>query len=139
MALPHRRRLKHYNDEGHAHFVTFSCWKRMQLLSKNRSRRWFLTSLNKALREHDFGCWAYVIMPEHVHLVVVPHRTQYDTGAFLASLKLGVTRVAVKDLKQHYPQFLPKLLDVQPSGRQTYRFWQPGGGVDVILWTDSRI
>jgi putative transposase len=111
----------------------------MQLLTKARTRLWFLASLNHALQEHDFGCWAYVIMPEHVHLVVIPHPQEYDTGAFLSSLKLGVTRVAVKYLKQHNPQFLEKLLDKQPSGRQTYRFWQPGGGMDVNLWTDAKI
>lgn len=139
MSNPHRRRLKHYNDAGHAHFFTFSCWKRLQLLSRDRSRLWFIRSLNKALKQHDFGCWAYIIMPEHVHLVVIPHRHAYSTSDFLSSLKLGVTRAAVKYLKLHHPAFLKKLLDVQPSGRQCYRFWQPGGGFDLNLWTDARI
>lgn len=139
MTSPHRRQLKHYNDEGHAHFLTFSCWKRMPLLSQLRSRLWFIQSLNVALKKYDFGCWAYVIMPEHVHLVVIPHLRVYSMSVFLSSLKLGVTHAAVKYLKQHHPSFLDKLLDVQPSGRQSYRFWQPGGGMGVNLWTDAKI
>ena len=122
MPTPHRRQLKHYNDEGHAHFLTFSYWKRMPLLAQDRSRRWFIDSLNKAMKKYDVGCWAYVLMPEHVHLVVIPHQRVYEMGSLLASLKLGVTHAAVKYLKQHHPLFLRKLLDVQPSGRQTYRF-----------------
>jgi putative transposase len=139
MAVPHRRQLKHYNDQGHAHFITFSCWKRLPLLSKDRSRLWFLRSLNTSLTKHDYGCWAFVIMPEHVHLMVSPHASVYNTGAFLASLKLCVTRAAVKYLQQHTPKFLETLLDVQPSGRRSYRFWRPGGGIDVNLWTDAKI
>ena len=118
MPTRHRRRLKHYDDEGHAHFFTFSCWKRMPLLSKDRSRLWFLNSLTRSLKKYDYGCWAYVIMPEHVHLVVIPHPRVYKAGAFLSSLKLGVTHAAVKYLKQHNPKFLEKLLDAQPSGRK---------------------
>lgn len=139
MPTPHRRQLKHYNDAGHAHFLTFSCWKRKPLLSKDRSRLWFINSLNKVLLKYDFGCWAYVIMPEHVHLLVIPHLQQYQMSAFLSSLKLGVTHAAVKYLKQYNPRFLETLLDVQPSGRKTYRFWQPGGGMDTNLWTDAKI
>lgn len=33
-----RKKLKHYNLPGHAHYLTFSCHKRMQLLSKDRTR-----------------------------------------------------------------------------------------------------
>jgi putative transposase len=64
MSVPHRRQLEHYNDPGHAHFVTFSCWKRLPLPSKDRSRLWFLKSLNASLTKHDLGCWAFVVMPE---------------------------------------------------------------------------
>ncbi len=111
----------------------------MLLLSKDRSQLWFMEALNKSLKKYDFGCWAYVIMPEHVHLLVIPHLKQYQMSSFLSSLKLGVTHAAVKHLKQQHPKFLEKLLDVQPSGRKTYRFWQPGGGFDVNLWIDVKI
>ncbi len=135
----HRRLRRTYNDEGHAHFLTFSCWKRLPLLSKDRSREWFVEALAKSLKEYNFGCWAYVIMPEHVHLLVYPHAREYKMGNWVASLKLLVTHRAVKYLRQHQPSFLEKLLDSQPNGRQAYRFWQPGGGVDVNLWTEAKI
>ena len=139
MGTTHRRKLRHYNDSGHAHFLTFSCWNRMPLLARNRSRHWFTDSLADALEKHDFGCWSSVTMPEHVHLVVAPHQTQYSVSSFLSSLKLGLARPAVAYLKQHDAVFLNKLLDVQPSGRKTYRFWQPGGGIDVNLWTEAKV
>jgi putative transposase len=139
MPPPHRKRCKRYNDLGHAHFFTFSCWKRLPLLSRDRSRQWFIQSLNRSLLKHDIACWAYVIMPEHAHVLLLPRREHYDISAWLRSFKLGVARPALRYLAEHQPAFLKTLEDRQPSGRVSYRFWQPGGGVDVNLWTDTKI
>ena len=136
---PHRKLVKRSNDIGHAHFITFSCWQRQKFLNSDRARGWFIESLNKSLEKHDIGCWAYVIMPEHVHLLVYPRQVKYNISKWQASLKIGVNRLAVNFLKQHNPASLAKLAAPQPDCRITYRFWQPGGGVDVNLWTESKI
>ena len=39
--LPPRRKVKHY-DNGEPHFLTFSCYRRLPLLSKDRTRQWFV-------------------------------------------------------------------------------------------------
>ena len=136
---PIRKLVKRYNDIGHAHFFTFSCWQRQKFLSSDRARQWFIESLNKSLIKHDIACWAYVIMPEHVHLLVYPRQEKYDISKWLGSLKIGVNRLAVNFLKQHNPAGLARMADLQPGGKITYRFWQPGGGMDVNLWTESKI
>jgi len=36
--LRRRKRVRHFDEAGHAHFLTFSCYRRMPLLCKDRSR-----------------------------------------------------------------------------------------------------
>ncbi len=140
MQTPPRRRLcKRYNDPGHAHFLTFSCWKRLPLLARDRCRHWFTEALNASVQQHDIACWAYVIMPEHAHVLLLPRQWEYNISAWMASFKLRVARPALRYLEQNQPSFLKKLEDRQPSGRVSHRFWQPGGGIDVNLWTDAKI
>ena len=74
---PHRKRVKHFDIPGHAHLLTFSCFRRMPFLSKDRTRRWFLEALGAARSALEFDLWAWVIMPEHVHLLIYPRREGY--------------------------------------------------------------
>ncbi len=129
-----RRRRKRYDIPGHAHYLTFSCWRNQPLLTRDRPRGWLLESLEAARRVHPFDLWAWVIMPEHVHLLLLPG-DGVGVGAILKSVKQPVAKAAVSWVRQHRPDFLPRLLDLQPSGRRAYRFWQPGGGYDRNLWT----
>ncbi len=68
----HRKTIKHYNYPGHAHFLTFSCFKRLALLDRERARNWFVQALSEAKEKYEFALWAYVIMPEHAHLIIFP-------------------------------------------------------------------
>jgi putative transposase len=93
-----------------------------------------LDAINVARAVHPFDLWAWVIMPEHVHLLLMQHEGVAIT-AILKSIKQPVAKTAVAWVTKHAPQFLPRMLDFQPSGRRTYRFWQPGGGYDRNIWT----
>ena len=48
-----RKLLKTFNAPGHAHELTFSCFKRLPLLAKDRTRQWFVNALDRARRLHD--------------------------------------------------------------------------------------
>ena len=65
-----RKKVKHFNYTGHAHELTFSCYRRLPLLSRDRTRDWMIEAIDKAPKERDFSVLAYVIMPEHVHIIV---------------------------------------------------------------------
>ena len=67
-----RKRCKRYNVPGHMHHLTFSCLRRQQFLTRSRTPRWFIDALRAALIKHDYSMFAWVIMPEHVHLLVNP-------------------------------------------------------------------
>jgi REP element-mobilizing transposase RayT len=92
MTTPHRKRLKSYNTPGDAHELTFSCYRRLPLLSKDRTRRWFLEALDQARRRRNFYLWAYVIMPEHVHILLWPRDGVYEMRLIRAAIKIPVQR-----------------------------------------------
>jgi putative transposase len=124
------KRCKRYNDPGHAHELTFSCYRRQSFLTGDRARQWFVDAIEMARKRHSFHLWAYVIMPEHAHLLIWPTRSPYDVGSILSTIKLPVTRRAQTFVREHTPKFLERMADVQPNGDVHYRFWQRGGGYD---------
>jgi putative transposase len=130
LSAMHRKRVKSYNEPGHAHELTFSCFRRLPLLSRDRSRRWFVDAMDTARRKCRLLLWAYVIMPEHVHLIVWPQEEKYEMRMIRTVLKVPVQRQALKFLQRRAPKFLDRLADKQPNGEVHYRFWQRGGGYD---------
>jgi putative transposase len=86
--------------------------------------------MESARRELDLSLWAYVIMPEHIHVLLCPRQADYEMRLIRAAFKVPVTRKALKFLRQSAPKFLQRLRDVQPNGKVSYRFWQRGGGYD---------
>ena len=97
-----------------------------------------LDALQLARDQGQYDLWAYVIMPEHVHVVLLPHSGE-KISAILTTLKQSVSKKALHWLRENRPEFLPKLEDVQPNGRRHARFWQRGGGYDRNLRTIADI
>jgi putative transposase len=61
--------LKRHYGQGDLHFVTFCCYHRRRYLTV-RARNLFLRMLEEARKKFDFRLIGYVIMPEHVHLLI---------------------------------------------------------------------
>jgi putative transposase len=130
MTLPHRKTVKSYEEPGHAHELTFSCFRRMPLLNRDRTRQWFIDALDATRKRRNLALWAYVIMPEHVHVLLYPRDVVYKIRHIRTGFKVSVQRKALTYLRDHAPQFLSRLRDEQPNGKVHYRFWQRGGGYD---------
>jgi putative transposase len=125
----YRKKLKHFDVPGEAHFLTFSCYHRLALLSKDRTRRWFLEALGEARDRQSFDLWAWVLMPEHVHLLVNPRLPVYSVSRILHAIKKPVATRAIRYLELHAPHYLPRLTVVNRQ-RVYRRFWQAGAGYD---------
>ena len=93
-------RLKRYQDQGHYHFLTFSCYHRLPYLNNDHSRTTFLNILETLRQRHQFFLFGYVLMPEHVHLLLTEPKTQ-SLGTTLSVFK----RETSKHLKGDRPQF----------------------------------
>jgi putative transposase len=127
-----RKKVKHYDRPGDAHFLTFSCYRRLPLLSKDQTRHWFIEALTAARAKHEFDLWAWVIMPEHVHLLIGPGQGDASIAEILASIKRPVGYNAIQFLKKDSPVFLERLT-VNNKARTYHHFWQPGPGHDKNL------
>ena len=62
--------LKRYYGSHDLHFITFSCYHRLPLLSESKARDVFLAKLEETRQKYKFRVAGYVVMPEHVHLLL---------------------------------------------------------------------
>ncbi len=60
-------RLQH---SGQTHFVTFSCYRRQARLNNAAICDLFLKTLEKTRQQFSLCVYGYVVMPEHVHLLL---------------------------------------------------------------------
>lgn len=85
--------LKRYQQEGDDHFITFSCHHREPYLNTPHSRDIFLDSLELTRQRYNFHVLGYVVMPEHVHLLIgEPLDREIPLSRALQSLKLSVSK-----------------------------------------------
>ncbi len=91
----YRKTCKRHNEPGHAHYLTFSCFHRQPFLDRDRAREWMVQAMELARRTHDLELWAYVIMPEHVHLIIFPRQESYSIAAILNTIKQSVSKKAL--------------------------------------------
>ncbi len=52
------------------HFITFTCYRRQAFLDATRAKNVFERSLEQTRRSYRFDVIGYVVMPEHVHLLL---------------------------------------------------------------------
>jgi len=124
-----RRKRRAYNQPGHAHELTFSCYQKFKFLKADRTNRWLAEAIEQMRGKLDVALWAYVFMPDHVHLVIYPRRPSYSVSEILRAIKEPVSRQAVTFLTEHAPDWLSRI--THGRGQKTERhFWQPGGGFD---------
>jgi putative transposase len=131
----YRKRCKRYDVAGHSHYLTFSCFRRQAFLERDRTRRWLAEAIIRAKDKHGFRIFAWVFMPEHVHVLIKPEREGYRMKKILASMKLPVAIWARAWVLENVPTFMRCMLDVQPNGKRAVRFWQRGGGYDRNIYT----
>ena len=55
---------------GELHFITFSCYRRLPLLGSARARNTFVLILDEVRDRYGMALVGYVLMPEHVHLLI---------------------------------------------------------------------
>jgi len=83
------KRIRH-QQTGQFHFLTFSCYRRRAYLSAAAAMDLFEDALERARRRYLFAVAGYVVMPEHVHLLVSEPRHALLSTAIRA-LKLSVS------------------------------------------------
>jgi len=84
--------LRRFQQTRQLHFITFSCYRRQPKLGTARSRDVFEISLERARRAYGFCVLGYVVMPEHVHLLVSEPEGR-PLSVALQAVKQSVSRI----------------------------------------------
>jgi len=95
-----RGNLRRYYDAGNFHFITCSCYRRPPLLGTARRRDLLLTVLEQVRRRYQFVVAGYVIMPEHIHLLISEPQVK-TPSTVMQALKLGFARRVIAEAGRH--------------------------------------
>ena len=64
------RGLRRFQQSGESHFLTFSCYRRRPNFDSPGAYDLFVQCLEDMRRRFAMRIYGYVVMPEHVHLLV---------------------------------------------------------------------
>jgi len=126
-----RRNFKRYYGAGNLHFITCSCYRRQPMLGTTRRRDLFLTVLEQVRRRYGFVVVGYVIMPEHIHLLIgEPEKKNPST--VMQAIKLGFARRVLAQAKRRSNPSQARLFDPIPQHVWQKRFY------DFNVWTEKK-
>jgi len=95
--------LAHFQQSGQLHFLTFSCFHRRPNFAGYGERSTFERSLERVRRAYELQVYGYVVMPEHVHLLV-SEPARRDLAHALQALKQSVARTLALRAKDPFWQ-----------------------------------
>jgi putative transposase len=116
------RDLKRFYGSGDLHFITFSCHQRRPLLTAKR-RDLVLRALEQTRTQYELVVAGYVVMPEHVHLLLSEPRKQ-NLSVAIKALKQGVSRRSLGSARKQ-------------TDEARRHFWQPRF-YDFNVWTEKK-
>ncbi len=125
---------KRYYGKKHLHFITFSCYRRLPPLRTMRARSVIVEELSKDRAEMKFQLIGYVVMPEHLHLLI----SEPEIGTpskVLQKLKQRVSRKMHKGSKSASSS--QTNLGFDDAGENSIPFWQPSF-YDFIVYSEGK-
>lgn len=100
--------LKRLHSSGQAHYLTFSCYHRLPLFARMHMDDAFLQALEHTRRRFEMYVFGYVVMPEHVHLLV----SEPASGLLPSFMQILKSKVSLQARRQG------------PSTAEMPHFWQ---------------
>jgi putative transposase len=95
--------LKRFQQTKQFHFITFSCYKRQPLLHTDEAKNIVQQILEQTRKQQSLRIAAYVLMPEHIHLL---------------------TNEPAKETLATFLQILKQLTSRQLKSPDQKQFWQ---------------
>lgn len=115
----------------HLHFITCSCYRRLPFLNSERARKLFLSILEQTRRRYRFVVVGYVVMPEHVHLLITEPQVG-SPSTVMQVLKQRTARALLPERQRRDPS--QRELCREETGRSLWeaRFY------DFNVWTTKK-
>ncbi|TKJ38432.1 hypothetical protein CEE37_13015 [candidate division LCP-89 bacterium B3_LCP] len=119
---------KHYNHHPHIHYLTFSCYKHLHLFKDDYLYYLIIKYLDHARHRGLYKLFGFVVMPNHVHLLIQPN-INISISAILRAIKQPFSHHALNHIRDLWPDLHYDLF-VKKGSRTIRVFWQAGGGYD---------
>ncbi|MGA8149980.1 MAG: transposase, partial [Terriglobales bacterium] len=91
--------LKRYYGADHLHFINCSCYPRQRWLDSRRRRDLFLRVLEQARQRYAFVVVGYVVMPEHIHLLI-GEPAKGNPSRVMQAVKQGFARRVLRQMRK---------------------------------------
>ena len=127
-------RLRRYDEFGHIHFSTFCCFRRLQFFRHEIVRDAFVGSMKEVRAKLQIRWLGYVVMPEHVHILVLPQARGSEDVVPISTVLHDLKGLSGRDCKEALRAIWRDKrslgappLDAWATGHGTKRFWKPRG------------
>ncbi|HET7206565.1 MAG TPA: transposase [Terriglobales bacterium] len=130
-----KRKLQRHYGRKDLHFITFSCFQRRSLLESARARNLFVKVLGQVRERYPFFLVGYVVMPEHVHLLI-SEPVQGTPSKVIQVLKQRVSRAMRQKRRRTSRTQLRLPILEEESGLK--RFWQRRF-YDFNVWSKGKL
>lgn len=98
----------------------------------------FLEELDQSWKSQEYQLWAYVLMPNHVHMLIWPKAKTYKIADILQDIKGKASKRYLDFILQAKPELFAEFC-ITKKGQKTFSIWQAGGGFDRNLWNSKPI
>lgn len=129
----HRKTRRRFERCGDVRFLTSSCFQRLPLFNNDAIKEAFVQHIARSRQRTMFQLTAWVIMPEHVHLMLIPNLPDHPVSDVLSDMKATFSRTVLQRWRSLNAPILSRLTD----NRGKARFWQVGGGYDRNIITSE--
>ena len=122
------------HDPNIFHYMTTVCFKRVPVFRSDIACRLFTKALAETRDRCEFKLIGYVVMPDHVHLILNP--LNRDIGVVMRRLKSTSARLILDWLREsnHLVSLEKLALSVPQVRSHTHSLWQKDFS-SVDLWT----
>jgi putative transposase len=135
----HRKLVRHYHEPGDLHELTFSCYRRMPLITNDVWRKLLCESIDKGMQNWNCRLVAFVLMPVHLHLLVLPATNVVKIDKLLSAVKQPYSVRIKQILVENDSPPLKRLTVLERPGKTVFRYWQEGPGYDRNLSTEKAV
>jgi putative transposase len=124
--------LRRIYGNYHLHFITCSCYRRLPFFKRAASRDRFLTILEQVRVHYRFVIVGYVVMPEHIHLLI----SEPEIGSPSTAMQVLKQRSARALLPKRRPKD-PRQSSLFGSDAAPRAFWQ-ARFYDFNIWSKKK-
>ncbi len=98
--------LKRYQQNGDLHAINFCCFRKRPILGTTQARDKFLEILEQTREKYRFQILGFVIMPDHVHLLLTePDEKPLSTALQVLKQRFSRTRTETEVWEERYYDF----------------------------------